>query len=87
MNNTATVGITPKNVSPLYYYRNGTKWIHLGSITTFAEFYALMLGDNTATIAAGSPIEFPQDRITNGIITHINSSQFKIPYVGIYTVC
>jgi hypothetical protein len=52
-NNTATVGIPPNNFSPAYYYWNGTKWILLGSITSFAEFYALMPGDNTATIAAG----------------------------------
>lgn len=38
-----------------------------------------MPGDNTATIATGSPIEFHQDGITNGIITPINSSQFNIP--------
>ena len=84
--NTATVGIPPNNVSPGFYYWTGTKWNLLGSITTFAEFYALMPGDNTATIAAGSPIEFPQNGPTNGIITRINASQFNIPAVGIYLV-
>lgn len=84
--NTATVGIPPNNVSPGYYYWTGTKWSLLGSITTFAEFYALMPGDNTATIAAGAPIEFPQNGPTNGIITRINASQFNIPAVGIYLV-
>lgn len=84
--NTATVGIPPNNVSPGFYYWNGTKWSLLGSITTFAEFYALMPGDNTATIAAGSPIQFPQNGLSNGIITRINASQFNIPAVGIYLV-
>lgn len=84
--NTATVGIPPNNVSPGFYYWTGTKWNLLGSITTFAEFYALMPGDNTATIAAGSPIEFPQNGPSNGIITRINASQFNIPAVGIYLV-
>ena len=84
--NTATVGIPPNNVSPGFYYWTGSKWNLLGSITTFAEFYALMPGDNTATIAAGSPIEFPQNGPTNGIITRINASQFNIPAVGIYLV-
>ncbi|WP_435354375.1 hypothetical protein [Emticicia sp. SJ17W-69] len=84
--NTATVGIPPNNVSPGYYYWTGTKWNLLGSITTFAEFYALMPGDNTATIAAGSTIQFPQNGPTNGIITRINTSQFNIPAVGIYLV-
>lgn len=84
--NTATVGIPPNNVSPAYYYWNGTKWNLLGSISTFAEFYALMPGDNTATIAAGSPIGFPQNGPTNGIITRNSPSQFNIPAVGIYIV-
>lgn len=84
--NTATVGIPPSNVSPGYYYWTGSNWNLLGSITTFAEFYALMPGDNTATIAAGSPVEFPQNGLSNGIITRIDPSQFNIPAVGIYLV-
>lgn len=84
--NKATAGTPPNNVSPGFYYWNGTKWSLLGSITTFAEFYALMPGDNTATIAAGSPIQFPQNGLSNGIITRINASQFNIPAVGIYLV-
>ncbi len=84
--NKATAGTPPNNVSPGFYYWNGTKWTLLGSITTFSEFYALMPGDNTATIAAGSPIEFPQNGLSNGIITRINASQFNIPAVGIYLV-
>lgn len=84
--NKATAGIPPNNVSPGFYYWNGTKWSLIGSITTFSEFYALMPGDNTATIAAGSAIEFPQNGLSNGIITRINASQFNIPAVGIYLV-
>lgn len=85
--NTSTIGTPPNNVSPGYYYWTGTKWSIVGSHdTAFAEFYAIMPGDNTATIAAGSPIEFPQNGPTNGIITRINASQFNIPAVGIYLV-
>ncbi|CAH0994137.1 hypothetical protein EMA8858_00244 [Emticicia aquatica] len=84
--NTATVGIPPNNVSPGFYYWNGSKWGVLGNILTFAEFYALMPGDNTATIAAGAAVQFPQNGISNGIITRINTSQFSIPSVGIYLV-
>jgi hypothetical protein len=92
--NTAAAGNSTNNVSPGFYYWNGIRWNSLGSssgnntssITTFAEFYALMPGDNTVTIAAGSPIEFPRNGPTNGIITRINASQFNIPLVGIYLV-
>ena len=92
--NSATAGIPPNHVSPGFYYWDSTKWNLLGcsssnntsSITTFSEFYALMPGDNTATIATGAPIEFPQNGPTNGIITRINNSQFNIPIVGIYLV-
>ena len=94
--NTATAGNSTNHVSPGFYYWNGSRWNLLGSsngssnntssITTFAEFYALMPGDNTVTIAAGSPIDFPRNGPTNGIITRINASQFNIPLVGIYLV-
>lgn len=84
--NIATVGTPPNNVSPGFYYWNGTKWTILGNITTFSEFYALMPGDNSATIAAGSAIEFPQNGLSNGIITRISPSQFNIPAIGIYLV-
>lgn len=84
--NTATVGIPPNNVSPGFYYWTGTKWNILGSITTFAEFYALMPGDNTATIGTGAAVSFPQNGPTNGIITRINAKQFNIPAIGIYLV-
>jgi hypothetical protein len=51
-----------------------------------ADFYALMPGDNTATIAAGSPIEFPQNGPTNGGITRLNAAQFILSDIGLYEV-
>jgi len=52
----------------------------------FAEFHAIMPPDNAATIAAGAPVNFPQDGPTNGIITRINPNQFTLPVIGTYSV-
>lgn len=52
----------------------------------FANFYALMPGDNSATIGAGIPIEFPQDGPSNGVISRINSTQFNLPNIGVYEI-
>ncbi|GAB3523520.1 hypothetical protein GCM10027442_49970 [Emticicia fontis] len=84
--NTSTVGSPPNNVSPGFYYWNGTKWLILGNTVAFAEFHAIMPPDNSATIAAGAAINFPQNGPTNGIITRINENQFTIPDVGTYSV-
>jgi hypothetical protein len=44
-----------------------------------------MPGDNTATIAAGSAVEFPQDGPTN-IISRLSNSEFILPDIGTYQV-
>ncbi len=84
--NTNTNGIYPNNVSPNFYYWNGNKWKILGSPMAYSEFYALMPGDNSATIAAGSAIAFPQNGLTDGIIVRSSTNQFILPDVGIYVV-
>ncbi|MES2519479.1 MAG: hypothetical protein V4585_15300 [Bacteroidota bacterium] len=84
--NTATVGIPPNNISPGFYHWNGIKWIALGNTTTFSEFYALMPPDNTATIAAGIAIDFPQNGPTTGTIIRSNARQFILPAIGTYLV-
>ena len=45
-----------------------------GQIMTFGYFYALMPSDNTATVAAGSAVAFPQTGPTNGIGSRSNAS-------------
>ncbi|MCP9748200.1 hypothetical protein EGI24_15975 [Lacihabitans sp. CS3-21] len=45
-----------------------------------------MPGDNAATIAAGTAINFPQNGLTDGYITRSSSNQFILPDVGIYLV-
>lgn len=56
------------------------------SVNNFAEFYALMPGDNTATVAVGAAIEFPQDGSTDGVILRVTASTFKLPAIGTYHI-
>jgi len=52
----------------------------------FSDFYALMPGDNTGTIGAGTPVLFPQTGSTNGVLVPISSSTFLLPAIGTYWV-
>lgn len=60
---------------------NGTN-----AVSDFAEFYALMPGDNAATIATGGDVNFPQNGPTNGTISRLSSNQFNLPAIGTYIV-
>jgi hypothetical protein len=91
--NTSTVGETPNNLTPGFYYWNGLKWQSMSAsrsfTETFVEFYALMPSNNTATIAPGSPISFPQNGPNSGQITRSSitpTSEFIIPDIGTYSV-
>jgi hypothetical protein len=55
-------------------------------VIAFTSFYALMPGDNAATIAAGAPILFPQDGPTTGAATRLTSSTFTIATTGSYRI-
>jgi len=55
-------------------------------ILDFSDFFALMPGDNAATVAADTAVLFPQDGSTNGVITRLNSSMFLLPTIGTYLV-
>jgi hypothetical protein len=52
---------------------------------TFGSFFALMPGDNAATVAAGAAVQFPQNGPANGIVRS-SASQFVLPATGIYEV-
>jgi hypothetical protein len=53
----------------------------------FADFYALMPGDNVATVAAGADVSFPRSGPTSaGGITRIGVSTFNLAAVGTYEV-
>ena len=91
--NTATVGSVPNNLTPGFYYWNGTKWQSMSGERsfpeTFVEFYALMPSDNTATIAQGSPILFPSNGPTSGRIIRSSTTpdgEFVLPDLGTYSI-
>jgi len=54
-------------------------------IMPYGYFYALMPGDNAATVAQGTAIEFPQDGAANGIVRS-SATQFTLPNTGTYEV-
>jgi hypothetical protein len=58
-----------------------------GGVISFAEFYALMPPDNTAPIAPGSPVQFPNNGPTSATdITRASPSSFNLVTTGVYLV-
>ncbi|MBR6779061.1 MAG: collagen-like protein [Clostridia bacterium] len=58
-----------------------------GGILNFADFYALMPPDNSATVAPGTDVSFPQDGPTSGSdITRTGPSSFNLSQIGSYQV-
>ena len=58
-----------------------------GTVLAFADFYALMPGDNAAPIAPGGDVAFPQDGPSSGgSITRLSDSSFALSDVGVYQV-
>jgi len=45
-----------------------------------------MPGDNAATVAVGSAVEFPQDGPASGTIVRTSATQFQLPTIGTYRV-
>ena len=59
----------------------------IGSTFSYADFYALMPGDNSATVALGADVEFPQNGPTLGIdIVRISPSTFNLVSIGTYQI-
>lgn len=52
----------------------------------FAQFFALMPPDNTATIAPDTPVLFPQDGPNSGIASRIGPGSFALAEAGTYQV-
>lgn len=60
-----------------------------GGILSAADFFALMPGDNAATVAAGASVEFPQDGsiVGAGIVrSGASPTDFNLVAVGTYQV-
>lgn len=58
-----------------------------GGILNFADFYALIPPDNSATVAPGTDVSFPQDGSNSGSdITIIGPSSFNLAQIGSYQV-
>jgi hypothetical protein len=56
-------------------------------VVSYADFYALMPGDNSATIAVGADVEFPNDGPFLGLdITRAGPSSFNLVSIGTYQV-
>ena len=58
-----------------------------GGILNYADFYALMPPDNTATVAPGTDVSFPQDGPNNGSnIARTGPSSFNLGLIGTYQI-
>lgn len=58
-----------------------------GGLSDYADFFALMPPDNSATVAPGANVEFPQEGVTNStIIARTGSDTFTLSEVGSYLV-
>ena len=58
-----------------------------GGSIDFSDFYALMPGDNSATVAPGTDVSFPQDGPTSGIaIARTGASTFNLSAIGTYQI-
>jgi hypothetical protein len=53
---------------------------------SYADFYGLMPGDNSAPIAPGTPVNFPQNGPVSGSITRLNANTFNLAETGTYEV-
>ena len=58
-----------------------------GGVLEYADFYALMPPDNSATVAPGTDVSFPQDGPNSGnVIARAGDSSFTLGAIGVYQV-
>ena len=58
-----------------------------GGVLSFADFYALMPPDNSATVAPGTDVSFPEDGSNSGTdIVRSGPSTFTLAPIGTYQV-
>lgn len=61
-------------------------WQSPSSTLLYSNFYALMPGDNSSTIAVNTPIFFPQNGPSNGAATSLGAGLFNLPNAGDYEI-
>ena len=58
-----------------------------GCVLNYADFYALMPSDNTATVAPGTDVSFPQDVPNSGAdISRTGPDSFNLAQIGTYQI-
>lgn len=58
-----------------------------GEIINYADFYALMPPDNSATVAPGTDVSFPQDGVNSGAsISRTGANSFNLSEIGTYQI-
>ena len=58
-----------------------------GGVLNYADFYALMPPDNTATVAPGTDVSFPQDGPSSGTdISRTGPDSFNLAQIGTYQI-
>lgn len=73
--------LTSNGASPPTFQSSGA-----GAIS-YANFFALMPGDNAATVAVGAAIELPQNGPTSGTtITRLTATTFQLASIGTYNI-
>lgn len=55
-------------------------------VSDFANFFALMPGDNADTVAPGTPVDFPQDGPSSGAVIRTDASTFQVLQAGVYSL-
>ena len=57
-----------------------------GAAVNYALFYALMPTDNSAAVAVGASVQFPQDGPSSGTLARATLSSFLLPAIGTYEI-
>ena len=58
-----------------------------GTVLNYADFYAIMPPDNSAAVAPGADVSFPQDGPSSGAgITRATDSSFTLADIGVYQI-
>jgi len=56
------------------------------NVLSYGDFFALMPGDNSATVAPGTAVQFPQNGPSGGGVLRTGPSTFILPNIGTYQI-